>query len=141
MDNVFDANYATALLIKDRKVLLLRDSDSATAGFLITMVEAEASPVETAAKALRENLKIIFNDADLTRLKTVQADLIQDRAYILEDDIFTLTAWQGELELANPTVEAAEIRWATITDLESGIADNIFNGYIIEALKEYNLID
>jgi hypothetical protein len=141
MDKVFDANFATVLLIKDRKVLLCRDVSESSPGFLISMVEDDATAAATAAKSLRENLSIEFADTALTPLATVHADAFQGRAYILENDLFTLTEWSGELTPINPTTGVAEIRWASVIDLESGIADNVFNGLVISELKQQNLID
>lgn len=130
---------ATALLIKDRKLLVVRAYDD---DMFIT-VGGKIEPGETVLQALHrecfEELNIETNDDLVEKFATFYGTAIGRHAgKLLQQDTFFINGYSGKIQRSS---EITELAWVNSHDLETFNLAPALKLNIIPALAKKGLID
>ncbi len=140
MDPRFDIHKASGILIKDRKLLIVRQKGKeyfiAPGGKL----DADEKPTDALVRELKEELSLNIDKNSLELFGSFYAPSAGQEDLILRSDVFLVNEWHGELHL-NPKDKVNEYKWVTSKYVGSIKIGSIFEHEVIPRLKSRGLID
>jgi 8-oxo-dGTP diphosphatase len=138
MSDKVDIHKAAGILIRDRKLLVERSKGKE---FFIApggSIEDGETPKQALVRELMEEFQVTAVEKDMEAFGIFRAAAAGQEEKIVEMEVFTMKAWQGE---PAPDNEVGEIRWIT-SQPEPGIKlGSIFEHEVVPRLKTAGLID
>ena len=128
-----------AILIKDKKLLVSRDSDEDYFKSPGGRVDEDETPERAVIRELKEEVGLEIDAGDIELFGTFYVDAHDNSGRKVRMDAFMVKKWNQEPKPASD--EIAEIAWITHKALEEMKLGNVFKRFVIPALKEKGLID
>ena len=137
---MIDIRNSGGILIKDRKLLVVRQKDKdffiAPGGKLI----GSETPVEALVRELNEEICIDVQPNDLSDFGGFTAPATGAEDKLLQMNVYLVNRWQGEITI-NEKDRVCEFRWIDSSDLGKIQLGSIFEHEVLPRLKNMNLID
>jgi 8-oxo-dGTP diphosphatase len=132
-ERIVESYKAGGLIIRDRRLLLVRNEGEDVYIGPGGSIEAGETPVQTVTRELAEELGLRVREVDLERFGTFYSP--PRRAQM---EVFMVRSWPGEPE---PDNEIAEMAWVTSADIGRRKLGYIFEHEVLPRLVRRGLVD